>query len=307
MQMVPINTYDSPTIVLDLIYKLKVKDVMSPRPITADGDMTMGEIRILLKERGITGVPITEGSRLLGIVSMEDVMTSLDKGTVEEAAEKHMSTKLIVLEDDMPVFFAISYFDKYPYHRFPVLNSAHELVGIVTSRDITTRLLIEANRELERMERVQQPREEIGTGLLQKRFSVYRYDFENAGYASTEIKKLLKARSIPPHTARRIAIAAYELEMNLVIHSEGGALLFLIDNEKAVVEANDQGPGMENPEEAQQVGYTTASEWIRSLGFGAGLGLPNVRKVSDAFDLSSEPGKGTRVVATIHLSAKEEA
>jgi CBS domain-containing protein len=305
--MVPINTYDSPNIVLDLIYTLKVKDVMSSALITADGDMSMRDIRQLLKERGITGVPITEGSALRGIVSMEDVMTSMDRGTVDEPAERHMSTKLIVLEDDMPVFFAISYFDKYPYHRFPVLNPSHELVGIVTSRDITTRLLIEANRELERMEQVQQPEREAETGLVQQRFTVARHDFENAGYASTEIKKILKTRSVPPQTARRIAIASYELEMNLVIHSQGGTLLFVLDDDKAVIEAVDGGPGMDNPEAALEPGYTTASEWIRSLGFGAGLGLPNVRKVADAFDLTSQPGRGTRAVATIHLTHKEEA
>jgi CBS domain-containing protein len=266
----------------------------------------MREIRKLLKERGITGVPITEGSRLLGIVSMEDVLTAMDEGAVDEPAGERMSTRLIVLEDDMPVFFAISYLDKYPYHRFPVLNPGHELVGVVTSRDITTGLLIAANRELAKVEEDRRPPGEADTGLLQKRYPVRRHDFENAGYASTEIKKILKGRSVPPAIARRIAIAAYELEMNLVIHSDGGALVFFLDGEKAVIRAVDQGPGMENPEEAQEPGYSTASEWIRSLGFGAGLGLPNVRKVADAFDLSSAPGEGTRAAATLHITSRED-
>lgn len=304
--MVPINTFDSPAVVLDLIYTLKVKDVMTPQPVTAARDMSMRAIRNLLKKHGITGVPIVEGSRLLGIVSMEDVLNALDHGTVDEAAERHMSTRLIVLEDDMPVFFAISYLDKYSYHRFPVLNTSHELVGVVTSRDITTRLLIEANRELERVERTRQPQQTVETGRLQKHFAVRRHDFENAGHASTEIKKVLKSRSVSAATARRIAIAAYELEMNLVIHSEGGTLLFVLDEEKAVIRAVDRGPGMENPQEAMEAGYTTASEWIRSLGFGAGLGLSNVRKVSDSFELKSAPGEGTRAVAVIHTDSREE-
>jgi CBS domain-containing protein/anti-sigma regulatory factor (Ser/Thr protein kinase) len=295
--------------VLDLIYALKVKDVMTPQPVRADEGTTIREIRTLLKERGITGIPITEGNELRGMVSMEDVLNAMDRGAVEEPARLHMSTQLIVLEDDMPVFFAISYFDKYPYHRFPVLDSSHRLVGIVTTRDITTRLLLEANRELERIEqqeRLRQSPQEQPSGPLQKRFTITRHDFENAGYASTEIKKLLKARAGPPQIARRISIAAYELEMNLVIHSDGGILRFILDEEKAVIEASDNGPGMENPSQALEPGYTTASEWIRSLGFGAGLGLPNVRKVSDAFDLRSSPGSGTRAVATLHLTQREE-
>lgn len=302
MQRIPISTYDSPTAVLELIYRLKVKDVMTSHIHTTERTATMRQVRNILKDNSITGMPVVENKRILGIVSMEDVLQALDTGSIDAAVEQHMSKKLIVLEEDMPVFFAISYFGRYSYRRFPVINTQNELVGIVTSRDITTKLLIEANNEIERLERETGAPPEQYSGQIERWFKVYRFDFENAGYASTEIKKILKARSIDSRTARRIAISAYELEMNLVVHSNGGSIHFLMDDYQVLVQADDTGPGIEDVNAALTEGFTTATEWIRSLGFGAGMGLPNVQRVSDEFYLTSEPSRGTHAKSIILLS-----
>jgi len=303
MQSIPINTYDSPAAVLELIYRLKVKDVMSSDIHTTSLTSTMGQVRNVLKNNSITGLPVVDQKKcILGIVSMEDVLQALDSGSIDEPVEEHMSKKLIVLEEDMPIFFAISYFGRYSYRRFPVINKHNTLVGIVTSRDITTKLLIEANKEIERLEGETGPTEETYTGQVERWFKVHSYDFENAGYASTEIKKILKSRNIDSKTARRIAISAYELEMNLVVHSKGGSIHFLMDNTRVLVQANDTGPGIDDVDAALTEGYTTATEWIRSLGFGAGMGLPNVQRVSDEFSLTSEPDRGTHAKSIIFLS-----
>jgi len=262
----------------------------------------MRQVRTTLKDNSITGMPVVENKEILGIVSMEDVLQALDTGAIDAKVEQHMSKKLIVIEEDMPVFFAISYFGRYSYRRFPVINAQNELVGIVTSRDITTKLLIEANNEIERLERKTGAPPETYSEPIERWFKVYRYDFENAGYASTEIKKILKARSIDSDTARRIAISAYELEMNLVVHSNGGSIHFLMGDNQVVVQADDTGPGIEDVNAALTEGFTTATEWIRSLGFGAGMGLPNVQKVSDEFYLTSEPSRGTHAKSIIVLS-----
>ncbi len=268
---------------------------------------SMRDVRNTLKKNSITGMPVVEDKRILGIVSMEDVLQALDSGAIDEPVEKHMSKKLIVLEEDMPVFFAISYFGRYSYRRFPVINKYNQLVGIVTSRDITTKLLVEANNEIERLERETGTPPEAYTGQIERWFKVYRYDFENAGFASTEIKKMLKTRNIDSKTARRIAISAYELEMNLVVHSNGGSIHFLMDDDRVLVQADDTGPGIENVEAALTEGYTTATEWIRSLGFGAGLGLPNVQRVSDEFSITSEPDRGTHAKSIILLPPSPES
>ena len=305
MQEIPINTVTSANVVLELIYRLKIKDVMTTNLITATKETTLREIQQIMRQEKITGLPIVMGKRLIGLVSMDDIIQALDKGYIEEKAQDHMSRNLIILEDDMPISFAINYFDRYRYHRFPVLNKDKELVGMITNRDITATLLIEINREVEELER--RTRRVEGGILSNELFTYYimKNDFENAGHASTEIKKRLKSASIAPQIVRRAAIASYELEMNMVVHSDGGQLIAEYSSDRLTITARDSGPGIEDVEAALEAGYSTASEWIRSLGFGAGMGLPNVQSVADDFTISSSP-EGTTVEVSINLGAKEE-
>ncbi|NQT60282.1 MAG: CBS domain-containing protein [Bacteroidetes bacterium] len=302
MKSIPINTDNSPTVILELIYRLKVKDVMSSSLFTAERTTSLRTIQKLMRRESITGVPIVSDKRLLGLVSMDDIIQALDLGHIEEPAENFMSRKLIVLEDDMPISFAISYFDKYPYHRFPVLNKKKELVGMVTTRDITARLLLEINREIDAIERISSHDSVTGTKETRvRKFTVLKHDFENAGYASTEIKKYLKSKNYEPALIRKASIASYELEINLVVHSDGGEMIAEFTENKLVITAKDQGPGIPDIEKALTEGFSTANSWIRTLGFGAGMGLPNIRRVSDDFSIASDLEKGTSVTATIHL------
>jgi len=302
MKTIPINTYNSPTVILELIYQLKVKEVMSRSLITACRHTTLRQIQRLMRKNSITGVPIAERKRLIGIVSMDDIIQALDHGYIEETAEHYMTSKLIVLEDNMPISFAITYFDRYPFHRFPVLNKNKELVGMVTSRDITTRLLIEIDKEVDRIERVNSyATEEGGTTQQIKTFSVFKNDFEHAGLASTEIKKMLKKDGRDPKIIRRAAIASYELEINLVVHANGGKITAAFEQELITITAKDIGPGIPDIDDAMKEGFSTATEWIRSLGFGAGMGLPNVKRVSDEFSITSSDDQGTEVISKIYL------
>ncbi len=306
MQEIPINTYTSPTVILELIYRLKVKDVMTQNLNTAGPDTTLREIQVMMREQSITGVPVVRGKRLLGIVSMDDIIKALDFGYISDPAGKHMTRNLIVLEDDMPISFAISYFDRFRFHRFPVLNKQKELVGMITSRDITSTLLVEINREIEELEKRTNnvKLSEDLSGEVQN-YSILKHDFENAGYASTQIKKRLKKSGSTPHTIRRAAIAAYELEMNLVVHSDGGEIIAEYTPDSVVITSRDSGPGIPDLDKALTKGWSTANEWIRSLGFGAGMGLPNVQSVSDDFSIESDMN-GTIVISTIKLETPDE-
>jgi CBS domain-containing protein/anti-sigma regulatory factor (Ser/Thr protein kinase) len=305
MQTIPINTYNSPTVILELIYRLKVKDVMTRKLVSVPLGTTMRAVQHLMRVKSITGVPVVSDKRLLGIVSMDDIIQALDFGYINEPVQDHMTKNLIVLEDDMPVSFAISYFDRYRFHRFPVLNKDKELVGIVTTRDISTRLLWEINHEVENLERTNLSTK-ITDGLSRdvQTFSILKHDFENAGFASTEIKKKLRQSEVFPRTIRRAAIASYELEMNIVVHSNGGRIIAEYGPDEVVITSEDTGPGIQDIDRAMEEGFSTANEWIRSLGFGAGMGLPNVRSVSDDFSISSSP-KGTIVTSTIKFSEIE--
>ncbi|GHV03368.1 serine/threonine protein kinase [Spirochaetia bacterium] len=307
---IPISTVDSPSAVLELIYQLKIKDVMVGAVVTAKKTDTMRHIQALMRENYITGVPIVEEDRrLAGIVSMDDIVTALDKGFIERPAEERMTRNVIVLEDDMPLSFAISYLNKYRYGRFPVVNKNKELMGIITSKDVIGTLLVEMNREVLRLEKINQSGMTGPSANSEMEFTTVRYDFEIAGRASTGIKKALKARNVDPKIIRRVAIASYELEINQVVHSNGGLIQCSIQPDKVTIIAADTGPGIADVNQALQEGFSTANEWVRSLGFGAGMGLANTKRVSDEFTIHSALGSGTRVRSTVFLNSptiKEE-
>lgn len=296
-----IDTEHSPTLILELIYRLKIRDVMTRTLLTATPEQSLRDAQRLMKANGVTGLPVIEGRRLVGIVSMDDVIRALDEGYIDNPIETHMTRGVIVLEEDMPLSFAINYLDKYRFGRFPVLNAGKDLVGIITSRDVIMALLLEINKEIERFEAMHDRRETTDAGFRLE-FSTRRFDFEMAGRLSTEVKKRLTERNYHPKAVRRVAVACYELEMNQVVHSHGGTVRVTLDSAAGRVEvlAKDTGPGIPNVELALQEGYSTATEWVRSLGFGAGMGLPNVKRVSDYFDIQSSP-TGTAVHAVVEV------
>jgi len=305
---IPISTVDSPSVVLELIYQLKIKDVMTTSVITGNKKQTMRHIQALMQENRITGVPITENQKLVGLISIDDIVTALDKGFIECPVEERMTRNVIVLQDDMPLSFAISYLNKYRYGRFPVLNKDHDLVGILSSTDVIRSLLVEMNREVLRLEKMQKDSSAVASSFAEMEFNVTRYDFELAGRASTEIKKALKQRNFDPKIIRRIAIASYELEINLVVHSQGGTIHYSVQPDKVTIIAADTGPGIADVNLALQEGWSTANEYVRSLGFGAGMGLANTERVSDEFSINSAVGVGTTVRSVVYVnSSKDES
>ncbi|MDR2181301.1 MAG: CBS domain-containing protein [Treponema sp.] len=305
-EAIPISTVDSPSVVLELIYQLKIKDVMTTAVITAKKTDTLRHIQALMRENYLTGIPITDENKLLGLISIDDIVTALDKGYIDATAEERMTRNLIVLEHDMPLSFAISYINKYSYGRYPVVNKQQELVGILTAKDVISTLLVEMNREVLRLEKAHPVADHPVTGYTEMEFGTAKHDFELAGKASTEIKKALKQRGIDPQIIRRIAIASYELEINQVVHSNGGTITCSIQPDRVVIVAADTGPGIEDVTLALQEGWSTANEWIRSLGFGAGMGLPNTKRVSDEFTINSKRGKGTTVRSVVYLASPKE-
>lgn len=303
MEAVPISQHDSPSVVLELIYRLKVKDVMTKNVISVPSSSSMREIQALMRDNTITGIPIVDNGLLSGIISMQDIIEALDSGKINQSAKDCMTQGVIVLEDDMPLSFAINYLNKYKFGRFPVVDREQKVVGIITSSDIIRTLLVEINREVQRLEEQVRTHEKNSDSTERLEFSVVRFDFESAGRASTEIKKALKSRGIDSAIVRRTAIASYELEMNEVIHSIGGTLSCYVDADKIELIAKDSGPGIKNLNEAMNEGFSTANDWIRSLGFGAGMGLPNTKRVADEFDITSTE-KGTCVKVIIYTKAK---
>jgi CBS domain-containing protein/anti-sigma regulatory factor (Ser/Thr protein kinase) len=306
---IPISTVDSPSVVLELIYQLKVKDVMATSIITANKTQTLRHIQALMRENCITGIPIVEDKKVIGLVSIDDIVTALDKGYIDSPVEKYMTRNVIVLQDDMPLSFAISYCNKYRFGCFPVLDKHQELAGILASADVVRTLLVEMNREVLRLEKSQKSQKSSNGAVSmfsEMEYSTVRLDFELAGRASTEIKKALKQRNFDPKIIRRVSIASYELEINQVVHSHGGTIRYSILPDTVIITAADTGPGIADVNLALQEGWSTANEYIRSLGFGAGMGLANTKRVSDEFSINSALGSGTTVRAAMYVNSPKD-
>ncbi|WP_035268569.1 ATP-binding protein [Desulfitibacter alkalitolerans] len=139
---------------------------------------------------------------------------------------------------------------------------------------------------------------------FEQEFTVASLDFAAAGQASSQIKKLLQLVGYQPLEIRRASIAAYEMEMNMVIHGNGGILKVNLVPAAIELTAQDKGPGIPDIDLAMQEGYSTAPPNIREMGFGAGMGLPNIKRCTDFIEIKSEVGKGTMVRVIINASQK---
>ena len=126
-------------------------------------------------------------------------------------------------------------------------------------------------------------------------FDVNGDNFTSAGEASVNVKKLLRKLNIAPDIIRRVSIAMYEGEINMVIHADGGTADVLVYPDRILIILKDTGPGIANVELAMQEGYSTAKDNVRSLGFGAGMGLPNMKRYTDRMEIDTEVGKGTTI------------
>ena len=134
------------------------------------------------------------------------------------------------------------------------------------------------------------------------RFDVDGEDFTSAGQASVQVKKNLRQLGIDPETIRKISIAMYEGEINMVIHAGGGVAEVGVYDEYIEIVLDDHGPGIADIDKAMQEGYSTATDNIRSLGFGAGMGLPNMKKNTDKLEIFSTVGVGTKIVMRVNYN-----
>jgi serine/threonine-protein kinase RsbT len=138
---------------------------------------------------------------------------------------------------------------------------------------------------------------------IESTYHVAGRDFPNAGRISTAIMDTLKRLGVDPEVVRRVAIASYEAEMNIVMYALRGKMSLRINPESVIIEAEDEGPGIEDIDLAMQEGYSTATPEIQEMGFGAGMGLPNIQKNADAFEITSEVSKGTRLIIRVNHMA----
>ena len=286
----------------ELVYELRVEQAMKQNAITVKPDDTMDDVREILRDKKISGAPVAQGDELVGIISIEDLIKSLVRGETGHKVKDKMTTDVVTLCSDDLLVVAINRFDTFRYGRFPVIDrKTKKLVGILTKGDVIRCLLkrLELNH-LEKEARRFKPHDlfeqiKADGSILVLRYFVEGSNFENAGERSSALKHDLRRLGFPPDITRRVTIACYEAEMNIVVFTAGGELVASIEPKRITVEAIDKGPGIADVSLAMQPGYSTAPDWVRELGFGAGMGLPNIKNCSDEMKLESRVGEGTNL------------
>ncbi|MHC4687491.1 MAG: CBS domain-containing protein, partial [Planctomycetota bacterium] len=208
----------------ELVYELKVSDAMTRNIITAIPNTLMSELGEVLRSNRISGTPVVEGDKLVGIISIEDFIRWLAKGAKDCPIKDRMTTDVKKLYADEPLIHAVSKLEQTSFGRFPVVDRENErLVGIITKGDIIERLLqkLEIDYHEEEIHRYRASHifEDIVADKASLTFQSYvkSKDFDRAGEASSGLKKTLERLGLHPQIVRRAAIASYEAEMNLVI------------------------------------------------------------------------------------------
>lgn len=290
----------------ELAYELKVEQAMTSDMITVAPEATMGEFRDVLRDNRISGTPVVENGRMVGIISVEDLIKALAEGEMKATVEEKMTPNPATIYADEPLVHAVSQFANLGYGRLPVIGRDKELVGIITEGDIVRAMLMRLEVDYHEEEIHRYRASHIFEDIIADKIAlVFGYhvaakDFDRAGEASSGLKKTLGRLGIHPQVIRRVAIATYEAEMNVVLWSEGGEIVAEVEPSRITIEAMDKGPGISDLEQAMQPGFSTAPEWVREMGFGAGMGLPNIQACADEMELESTVGVGTRLQIIIY-------
>ena len=300
------------TRVEELAYEIKVHEVMTREIITMSADTKMAAVLEQFRQARISGVPILDQGRLIGLLSIEDLIRCLVNSDLEFDISKYMSRDLFTVSNNDPVVEALKVFVSTKVGRLPVLDKNGELVGILTKGDITRGILkaLEEDYQTEEVRRYRASHlfddiESERTSLI-LRYNIKAGDFKHGGEASSKIKRALTRMGASPQIARRCGIAIYEAEMNLIIHTtEGGVIRVEIEPHQISIDVYDYGPGIKDVELAMRPGYSTATERVRELGFGAGMGLVNISRCVDTMKLESIWGKGTRLRMKINLERQD--
>jgi len=296
----------------ELAYELKIDEVMTRKVKSIAADTVMRNVVEMFRQARISGAPVITGDEVIGIISMEDLIHCLFHNDLDAPATKYMTPKPITVKTSDPVIEALKLFVSSQVGRLPVLDLNGKLAGILTKGDVSRGLLKALQRAYQEEElrryRASHLFEDIESdrSSLILRYNIKARDFTNGGSASSHIKRALLRLGANPQIARRCGIASYEAEMNLIIHTtNGGVMRVEIETHQITIEAYDDGPGIKDVGLAMKPGYSTATEEIRELGFGAGMGLANIARCMDNVKLESSSEKGTRLKMKIFLENEE--
>ncbi|MGC9001681.1 MAG: CBS domain-containing protein [Dictyoglomus sp.] len=279
----------------EYLEKIKVKDIMNTDIVRLRPYQDMRSIQEIMRIKRIDAIPIVDDlENLIGLVTVENVINALAKGDINVPCEKYMVRDPKCLKPDDNLYEVLIKFRRFRFGRFPVVDEKGKVLGILSTKDIVLNLV-----DVEDIEGIKEEKKEEAVLILE--YPVMGGDFALAGVASSNVKKVLQQLGIGPDIIRKVAVVTYEAEMNIVIHAYRGVLRVKVTPEYIDIVAEDEGPGIPDIELAMQPGYSTAPDNIREMGFGAGMGLPNIKNSSDELHIDSIVGRGTTVHSRIYL------
>jgi CBS domain-containing protein/anti-sigma regulatory factor (Ser/Thr protein kinase) len=297
-----------------MIYELLVGEVMTKEVISVMPSTAMSDLRPILRDKRISGTPVVEDGKLLGIISIEDFINWLSDGGLDCPVADRMTSEVRTIYNDEPLLQAVNKLERLGFGRLPVLaRDTGHIIGVITKGDIIGGLLKHLEVDYRNAEMRGARSSHIFEDILSDRstlileYGVRGADFSGAGASASRLKTTLRRVGIDPQTTRRAAIAAYEAEMNLIVFTQGGRIRIELDPAAIRLVAEDNGPGIPDIEKAMQPGFSTAPDWVRELGFGAGMGLPNIKKCADLMRLESTVGKGTKLEIEILMERQGES
>jgi len=293
----------------EMVYELKVYQIMKSPVITVHPETLMSELRNILRDKGISGTPVIENDRLVGIISIEDFIKWQAECMEDCPLKQRMISEVKTVYAEEPLVHAVSTLESHGFGRLPVIErDTDKLVGIVTKGVIIEGLLRELEIDYHEEEIHRYRASHIFEDLIADNINlVFRYhvrgnDVERGGEVASGFKKSLLRLGIHPDICRRAAIATYEAEMNTIFYTTGGNIIVNVQPDSIHLKVQDNGPGIPDIQKALKPGFSTASDWIREMGFGAGMGLNNIQNCADEMDITSTVGEGTTLEIGINMA-----
>lgn len=298
---------------VDIFRDLKAVDIMTKNIATLTPDKKMAQAKEMMRIKKVSGIPIVDRKGILkGIISIEDIINALEYGQIDNPISSMMTTDIITLKEDDPVTSIVEKFNSFKLGRFPVVDTEDRITGVISRVDILHGILDRFNLiyihdqkrtdtldiELSHLTGERMINDDAGF-----HFPIDNSDITSAGTGAAMLKQFLKKEDIDQDIARRAGIATYEAETNVVIHSKSkGDIYCFIKDDSVIIRVIDNGIGIEDLDKAMIEGFSTASDYVREYGFGAGMGIPNMNKFADKLVILSEKNVGTSLEMVFFLN-----
>jgi len=292
--------------VIERIYEIPVEKIMRTDVIRVTPETKMSELKYAVKENNYACIPVLTGKQLVGQISIEGYVDWLTSGIGDVPVSEIMDINFKTLHPDEPVITAVKELELIGLRGLPVVeNESNKFLGVICRCTMMEGVLavldLDDDKENKKENNCILNNIESVSALLTLNYIVEQKSLEYGGEISSSIRADLYKLGLPGNIVRKTAIAAYEAEINLLAYAGGGTFTITLSSELLNMKIEDHGPGIPDVDKAMEPGYSTAPDWVRELGFGAGMGLQNIKNCSDSFTIKSTVDEGTLLIIDINM------